>query len=133
MNQEKTKHKFHEVLRWVADGETIEYFNALNAWVTVRNQDVLDGITCAGDGYNTERSRIKPKHKALHVGISGISHSYGIYYEKSTFSVFNIKESMALSDLFSNEERVVILSEECYNELVSCKEQLDKLTLTKGN
>jgi hypothetical protein len=66
------------------------------------------------------------EHTVVHVTITSMQHSYYAgQYEKSTFSVLDLKSSRKLSDLFTNDERVVILSEECYNNL------LGNLTLNK--
>lgn len=58
------------------------------------------------------------KTEAVHVTITGITHEFSLGYEKSTFSVIDLKSSVKLCDMFKNDERVVILKESCYNLLL---------------
>lgn len=58
----KTPHKYADILRWIADGETIQYRNhSKDKWETMRyNEDLLNDIA-SGGAWDPEDYRIDPK------------------------------------------------------------------------
>lgn len=122
MNQENTKHKFHEVLRWIADNETIEYKHPSGGktFETIPTKQVLEFL--AKDNFSHVPAncfRIKPKPNYITAVITDISHEYTSgFYSKATLTCLERTDSVTLNDMFMNGKRVVILTEQCYNELL---------------
>jgi len=130
MNQEKTKHKFHEVLKWIADGECIEYKNGFNEWVSTLNENVLSAVACAGNSYCTiDRFRVKPKITTKTISgtffLRCVTHGSGQDSSEVRLETYNEIKSEDFLELGGGLVRIV--SDEWYNELISCKDQLDKL------
>jgi hypothetical protein len=135
MNQEKTKHKFHEVLKWVADNETIEYKHPSGGktFEVIPTKQVLEFL--AKDNFShvqVDCFRIKPKITTRSISGTFFLKSATIGRDSSTISLETINYVNIEDFVELNSGLVRIISENWYNELVSCKEQLDKQTLTKG-
>ena len=132
MNQENTKHKFHEVLKWIADNETIEYKHpsGCNTFEVIPTKQVLEFL--ANDNFShvpVDCFRIKPKITTK--TISGTfflrSVAHGSKYDTSEIKLETYNEVSVEDFVELSTDLVRIISNEWYNELISCKEQLDKL------
>ena len=58
----KTKHKFHEVLKWIADGETVEY-HTTKGWEVQYAKDVAYCVMNHPELYSPSDFRLKPENK----------------------------------------------------------------------
>lgn len=117
MNQEKTKHKFHKVLKWVANGEQIEYLTSTGEWVTEQSKDILWCITQHPERYKQDRFRIKPKPQIVRADVT-----YVVFGDSGNCTVDlsceNTETKQLLYKMAQQRERVVIISEQCYNDLL---------------
>jgi hypothetical protein len=111
----RTKEQTDSVLLWIMNNEIIQITYCGETYRDCDYSEVFTQLSCAG---TTAEFRIKPKPQAVHVTITEITHTYSPQYEKSKFTVIDLKSSLKLSDVFNNDERVVILKESCYNKLL---------------
>ena len=120
MNQEKTKHKFHEVLRWIADNETIEYKHPSGGktFETIPTKQVLEFL--AKDNFSHVPAncfRIKPKPQVVRADVTYIS--FGTFGNCTVdLNCENTDATQSLYKMAQQRERVVILTEQCYNDLL---------------
>lgn len=117
MNQEKTNHKFHEVLKWIADGEQVEYLTSTGEWVTEQSKDILWCITQYPELYKQDCFRIKLKQQIVRADVTYIS--FGTFGNCTVdLNCENTDATQSLYKMAQQRERVVILTEQCYNELL---------------
>lgn len=117
MNQENTKHKFHEVLKWIADGEQLQFKTSPNEWISQSNKDILFVLSECPEAYTTDKFRIKPKPQVVRADVT-----YVVFGASGNCTVDlsceNTETKQMLFKMAQQRERVVILSEECYNNLL---------------
>jgi hypothetical protein len=131
MKNSVVKHKFHEVLQWIAQGKDIE-IRAGNRWCKRSVDNVLYTLAHEQDYVEPCDFRIKPKSTTKTISGTFFLKNAIIGYNSSTITLETLNDVFVGDFVELNSGLVRIISENWYNELVSCKEQLDKQTLTKG-
>jgi len=112
----KTKHRFHQVLRWIADGNEIQYNPSLdNTWRDCDNNYLLLTLTSCPSAYHPLEFRIKPKESEMY--ITGCEHGYNRDATVTLRLYGGISEN--IKELLSSCTPVKIVSEQWYNEQIN--------------
>jgi hypothetical protein len=115
-----TKHKFHELLQWIADGETVEYSLRTGGWGVEEITDIIWGITHKPELYSPSDFRIKPKQEPMY--INKLSFSGGRMFRPFEVDIniktyaYQLREIEAFHDTGTP---VKIVSEQWYNEQIN--------------
>jgi len=112
----KTKHKFHKVLQWIADGEEIEVLVG-NQWCRCSDESVMNRIVYMKDSHSVSEFRIKPKEFKLF--FTGIEQE--LSRDKQTTLTLKIFDECPteLEEIFKEGKPVKIVSEHWYNEQIN--------------